>query len=73
MFERDAVCGDLHHAGVGVDLDPRFFQRVFDKLANLFAHTRHQPVGHFDDYDARFAMQRAPLHRIAQQIGHLRR
>ena len=49
----------------------RLTQRLFNKLANLLAHARHNAVAHFDHKHARLAIQRATLERIVQQVGHL--
>ena len=71
MFERNCFFRDTHDARFGMYLDPSFFERVFDELANLFAHAGHQAIGHFHYQHARLAVERAALNRVAQKVGHL--
>lgn len=73
VLKRDVVFRDVNDARQRVHFNARLAQRVLDVLANLISHAGHDSVAHFEQQHARFAVQRAPLERVGQQVGHFGR
>src|SRR6266496_674647 len=71
MFKCDCVLSHPRDPRLRVDLNPTFFQCLFDILADLLSHAGYKPIGHLNYYHARFAPQRATFYCIAQEVRHL--
>ena len=73
VLERDLILSHADDASLGMHFDAFVLKSVFNELPNLFSHSGHDSIGHFNNHYARLAAQSTSLHRVAQQRGHLRR
>jgi len=58
VFERNVILSHLYDASLGMNFDAFILQGVFHELPNLFSHSGHDSICHFNNHYAGLAAQK---------------